>query len=114
MTLHFLYAYVMRPFALTSRKYDFKMAGAFSFDINLEIHFAEDIKNISIPELENIDYKGFKVTLDSKITDNSIKCNYHFENSKVHFKQADFIPLKAKLAKLTKYENLYIIGNKEK
>ena len=111
---HFLYGYVMSPFSLTSRKYDFKMVGAFSFDVNLEIHFAENIKNISIPKLENIDYKGFKVTLDSKITDNSIKCNYHFENSKVHFKQADFIPLKAKLAKLTKYQDLYIIGNKEK
>ena len=114
LNLHFLYGYVMRPFSLTNRKYNFKMAGAFSFDINLEIHFAENMKNVSIPKLENIDYKGFKVTLDSKITDNSLKCNYHFENSKVHFKQADFIPLKAKLAKLTQYENLYIIGDKEK
>ncbi len=114
LNLHFLYNYVMKPFSLTNRKYDFKMAGAFSFDINLKIKFAENIKNISIPKLENIDYKGFKVTLHSVITDNTIECNYHFENSKVHFKQADFIPLKAKLAKLTKYENLYIIGKKEK
>jgi len=37
--------------------------------------------------------------------------NYHFETSKIHFSNDEFKELKQKLAGLSKYDKLYMIGN---
>jgi len=111
LNLNMVYKWMMMPFDLSERKYDFKLMGAFSFDIDYEIEFIEKLENPSIPELELLDFDGFKTTFSANHIGNKMIFNYHFQNSKIHFKKAQFIPIKQKLANLTKYENLYIIAN---
>lgn len=111
LNLNFFYEYVMNPFGLSERKYGFKLMGAFSFDINYEIEFTQNLVSPSVPDLELLNFEGFKSTFKSDHKGNNMKFNYHFENNKIHFKQEQFQEIKQKLANLTKYENLYIIAN---
>lgn len=111
LNLNFFYDYVMQPFGLSSRNYAFKLMGAFSFDINYEIEFDKELSSPSIPKLEPLDFEGFKTTLTSQHEGKLLKFNYHFENTKLHFKKEQFQEIKQKLANLTKYENLYIIAD---
>jgi hypothetical protein len=101
----------MQPFGLSERKYAFKLMGTFSFDIDYEIEFTKNLESPSIPNLDLLDFEGFKTTFKSDHKGNNMKFNYHFENNKIHFKQEQFQEIKQKLANLTKYENLYIIAN---
>lgn len=110
LDLHMLYRWMMMPFDLSERQYDFKFMGAFSFDTVYELEFAEKLKNISLPKLELIDFEGFKTSFSDDHQDNLMTFTYHFQNEKIHFKQEQFQTMKQKLANLTKYENLYIIG----
>lgn len=110
LKMHILYNYIMNPFNLSSRKYDFKMAGAFSLDTNFEIEFSSDLLSHSVPKIEPLDYEDFKTTIKSSIDKNKIIVNYHFETTKIHFKQEQFLPIKEKIAGLFKNDNLYIIG----
>ncbi|MCD6176733.1 MAG: DUF3857 and transglutaminase domain-containing protein [Candidatus Cloacimonetes bacterium] len=111
LNLNFFYNYVMQPFGLSERKYGFKLMGTFSFDINYEIEFTKNLESPSVPDLELLNFEGFKSTFKSDHKGNNMKFNYHFENNKIHFKQEQFQEIKQKLANLTKYENLYIIAN---
>jgi len=85
--------------------------GAFSFDINYEIEFTKNLGSLSVPNLELLDFDGFKTTLTSNYQGNNMSFNYHFENNEIHFKREQFQEIKQKLANLAKYENLYIIAN---
>ena len=111
LNLNSFYNYMMMPFGLSERKYAFKLMGAFSFEINYEIEFTKNLELPSVPNLELLNFEGFKTTFKSDHKGNSMKFNYHFENNKIHFKQEQFQEIKKKLANLTKYENLYIIAN---
>ncbi|MDO9576437.1 MAG: transglutaminase domain-containing protein [Candidatus Cloacimonadales bacterium] len=110
LNLNMVYNWMMMPFDLSERKYDFQLMGAFSFDIDYEIEFSEKLENPSIPKLELLDFEGFETTLSIKHNDNKMMFNYHFENNNIHFKQKQFEEIKQRLANLTKYENLYIIA----
>ncbi len=111
LKLNMVYYWMMMPFDLSERKYDFQLMGAFSFDIDYEIEFSDELINPSIPQLESLDYSGFETAFSSQHTDNVMTFNYHFENNEIHFKKEQFQEIKQKLANLTKYENLYIIAN---
>ena len=111
LKLNAFYDYVMQAFGLSERNYAFKLMGAFSFDINYEIEFTKNLESPSIPDLELLDFEGFKTTFTSNYLGNIMTFNYHFENRKIHFKREQYQELKQKLANLTKYENLYIIAN---
>ena len=111
LNLNTFFNWVMTPFELSERKYDFKLMGAFSFDINYEIEFIDKLENPSIPKLELLDFEGFETTFSSQHQDNKMMFHFHFENNKIHFKKEQFLQIKQKLANLTKYENLYIIAN---
>ena len=110
LNLNMFYYYVMYPFKMSERKYDFKLGGAFSFDINYEIEFSDELASLSIPKLDFLDYEGFKTSLTQEHKGNNLKFQYHFENTKLHFKKEQFLEIKQKLANLSKYENLYIIS----
>ena len=114
LTLNMYKYYVMNLFNMSERKYDFVMNGTFSFDIEENYHFENKIKKISLPKIAPLDYKGFKTKLTSEQYKNNIYCKYHFETGKIHFKQADYLPLKEHLSSLTKNQNLYIIAKTEK
>lgn len=111
LDLQLLYNYVTNPFSLSERKYDFSMNGVFSFDINYELDYYKPFTGLSVPEIEELDYKGFKTSLKSNINKNKLSVKYHFETSKIHFKSEEFKELKQKLAALSKYDKLYMIGN---
>jgi hypothetical protein len=110
LKLHLLYDYIMSPFNLSTRKYDFKMLGAFSLDNVYEIEFPADLMSPSIPNIKTFDFGGFKTTFKSKSEGNKLTINYHFETSKIHFKQEDYLLVRAKIADFLKNDNLYIIG----
>lgn len=110
LKMHLLYNYIMSPFNLSTRKYDFKMAGAFSLDTDYEIEFPTDLISPSIPNIKTFDFEGFKTTVKSKSEGNKLTVNYHFETSEIHFKQGRFLSIKAKISDFLKNDNLYIIG----
>lgn len=111
LNLNTFYNWVMTPFNLSERKYDFKLMGTFSFDINYEIEFLRKLENPSIPDIELLNFEGFETTITTQHSANKMMFNYHFENNKIHFKKEQFLTIKQKLANLTKYENLYIIAD---
>ena len=110
LKMHLLYNYIMSPFNLSTRKYNFKMPGAFSLDTDYEIEFPTDLISPSIPDIKTFDFEGFKTTLKSKSEGNKLMVHYHFETSKIHFTQERFLLIKAKIADFLKNDNLYIIG----
>lgn len=111
LNIHLLYNTIMSPFNLSDRKYDFKMDGAFSLDTRFEIEFAAGLKSPSIPVIKTVAFEGFKTRMESKSEKNRLIFDYHFETSKLHFKQAQFLPLKAKIMELFRHDNLYIIAD---
>ncbi|MCD4818419.1 MAG: DUF3857 and transglutaminase domain-containing protein [Candidatus Cloacimonetes bacterium] len=111
LDLHLLYKYIVSsPLKLSQRNYDFKFGGSFSFDIKYDLDFAQSIKKVSIPKLKQLNIHGFTTEFTSKFKKKHLSCHYHFENDQLHFKKEDFQNLKSELAKLTKYQDLYIIG----
>ena len=110
LKVHFLFDYVMNPFSMQKRNFDFKMGGTSSMDTNLSLKFDKKIKDISFPKVEDLDYQSFKTSLTNKIEDNVLKAHYHFETGKIHFKKEDYTPIKNKLSSLDKYGSLYMIG----
>jgi hypothetical protein len=111
LKIHLLYNYIMSPFNLSTRRYDFKMPGAFSLDTNLKVTFSSRPRSLSLPIIKTIDFKGFQTTLKSQVKDNQLLVNYHFKTSKIHFKKEDFLTIKSKIGELFKNDNLYLIGN---
>ena len=110
LNMHLLYDYIMDPFNLSARKYDFKMAGVFSLDTHYEIEFPMDLISPSIPNIKTFDFEGFKTTFKSTSEGNKLRVHYHFETSRIHFKQERFLPIKAKISDFLKNDHLYIIG----
>ncbi len=106
--------YLMSPFRLSKRKYNFAMPLTFSFDMQETYNFEKKIKKISLPEIETLDYLGFKTKFGNKQNKNSFTVSYYLESSKKHFKKEDYLPLKKKLSILSKYQNLYIIAKRSK
>ena len=114
LTLNMYKYYVMSLFNMSERKYDFVMNGSFSFDIEENYHFKDLVKDVSVPQIKPLDYKGFKAKLTSERYKNNLYCKYHFETSEIHFKQQDYLPLKRYLSSLSKNQSLYIIAKTEK
>ena len=110
LKVHFLFDYILRPFSMQKRNFDFKMGGTSSLDTNLSLKFDKKIDDISFPKVEDLDYQGFKTSLKTEIEGNTLKAHYHFESGKIHFKKEDYIPIKNKLSSLDKYGSLYMIG----
>jgi len=104
--------YLMSPFKLSKRNYNFIMPVTFSFDIHEQYDFKDKLKNISMPQINSLDYKGFKINYITKNTSKNIDVKFHFESSKKHFKKEEYLPLKQKIAVLSKYQNLYIIAKR--
>ncbi|MCK4979779.1 MAG: hypothetical protein KAS62_05245, partial [Candidatus Delongbacteria bacterium] len=64
LRIHFLYDYILRPFSMQKRNFDFKMGGTSSLDTNLSLKFDKNIDDISFPKVEDLDYQGFKTSLN--------------------------------------------------
>ena len=107
--MHLLYNYIMAPFNLSVRRYDFKMDGAFSLDIDYEIDFPSLLESPSIPEMKAIDFMGFKTSIKSQTEGKNLRIITHFETSQIHFKKEQFLAIKEKIAELFKNDDLYII-----
>ncbi|MCK4836661.1 MAG: hypothetical protein KAT17_08480, partial [Candidatus Aminicenantes bacterium] len=97
------------PFNLSVRRYDFKMDGAFSLDIDYEIDFPSLLESPSIPEMKAIDFMGFKTSIKSQTEGKNLRIITHFETSQIHFKKEQFLAIKEKIAELFKNDDLYII-----
>ncbi len=110
LDIHFLYGSVMRTFGLNERKSDFKMGGTYSMDTKIIMEFDREISEVSIPHPADLDFMGFKTSLNSKNDGKTLEVSYHFESSLIHFKKEHYLPLKLKLASLSSANNLYMIG----
>ncbi len=112
LSLSFIYNREMQAFSLSERNYPFKINNTFSVDINENISFANPVKEISIPENINLDYKGFKMTSNGKLSEDKKQANVKvsFQAEKIHFSKDDYTDLKLKLSELEKYEKLYMIS----
>ncbi|MCP4151876.1 MAG: transglutaminase domain-containing protein [bacterium] len=112
LQLHFLYNYFTAPFKLSKRERDFKLPGAFSFDTlyEVELSWSGGLKSASIPVVKPFESDGMKSTLNSTSSNNKLSVNYHFENSRIHYKKEAFPALKKNLMKFLTNENLYIIA----
>ena len=116
LSLSFIYNREMQTFSLSERNYPFKINNTFSVDINENISFANPVKEISIPENINLDYKGFKMTSNGKLSEDKKQANVKvsFKAEKIHFSKDDYTDLKLKLSELEKYEKFYMISKTEK
>jgi len=111
LKMHMLYHYIMGPFDQSSRKYDFKMEGAFSLDTRFEIDFARNLESPSFPVIKTINFLGFKTRLSSLSEEGRLKIEYHFETRKIHFRKEDFLSIKETINELFKNDDLYIIAD---
>jgi hypothetical protein len=112
LSLSFIYNWEMKVFNLTERNYPFKIDNTFSVDINENISFANKIADISVPKTIDLDYKGFKLSETSSLSDDKkqFTSKVSFSSNKIHFKQEEYKDLKQKLSELVRLEKLYMIG----
>ncbi len=110
LDIHFLYGSVMRTFGLNERKFDFKTGGTYSMDTDIRMEFENELSEVSLPEIEELDFMGFKTGLKSSNEGRMLEVSYHFESSRIHFKKEDYLSLKYKLSSLSSGNNLYMIG----
>jgi len=112
LSLSFIYNWEMQVFNLTDRNYPFKIDNTFSVDINENISFVNKIADISVPKTIDLDYKGFKLSGTSKLSDDKkqFTSKVSFSSNTIHFKQEEYKNLKQKLSELVTLEKLYMIG----
>jgi len=116
LSLSFIYNWEMQVFNLSERNYPFKINNTFSVDINEKVNFASPISSVSVPKSINLDYKGFKLTGVSNLSDDKKELNakVSFSSNRIHFKKEEYKDLKNKLSELEQLEKLYIIGETPK
>ena len=116
LSLSFIYNWEMEVFNLSERNYPFKIDNTFSVDINEKVNFATPISSVSVPKSIDLDYKGFKLTGNSNLSDDKKELNakVSFSSSRIHFKKEEYKDLKNKLSELEQLEKLYIIGETPK
>ncbi|RLC46865.1 MAG: hypothetical protein DRH57_05210 [Candidatus Cloacimonadota bacterium] len=114
LSLSFIYGYQLNAFQLSERKYPFKLPNTFSVNIIEDIKLPSSFVNISLPEIHSIDYKGFSLTKEHNFREDNTRLIFScsFSVDRIHFRQEDFLPLKAELGRLEQLEKLYIIGQK--
>jgi hypothetical protein len=113
LKLSFIYDWEMETFSLSERNYPFKLNNTFSVDIEENLKLFTPIKNASIPKNLKLDYLGFSLAGEDKLSADRKEVNskISLKVNNIHFKQEDYILLKQKLSQLEKLEKLYIIGN---
>ncbi len=116
LSLSFIYNWQMEAFNLSERTYPFKIENTFSVDINEKLSFANPVSNISVPKAMDVDYKGFKLTGNSSLSEDKKELNakVSFSSNQIHYKQEEYKDLKNKLSELEELEKLYMIGETPK
>ncbi len=114
LSLSFIYNWQLNVFRLTERNYPFKINNTFSVDIKETLNLAQAVKNVSIPEIQQMDYKGFKLNFSNELSEDgkTLKSSVDFSSNKIHFKKEEYKEIKNKLSELENLEKLYLIGNK--
>ncbi len=112
LSLSTMYSYQMHVFSLSERKYPFKLFNTFSVDISQKIVFAKALTNISMPEIDSLNYKGFVLRSDESISADKkeVIAKVSFSSSEIHFETKDYQDLKLRLSLLERYKDLYMIG----
>ncbi|MDP8211610.1 MAG: DUF3857 and transglutaminase domain-containing protein [Candidatus Stygibacter australis] len=104
------YDYHLYAFNISERKYPFKLDNTYSLDIIETIKFPDEISEVSIPEINDLDKKGFNFTFKHEKPDSrSLSFKTNFSINEIHFEKEDFPDLKNEIANLATYEKLYII-----
>ena len=107
------YDYHLYAFNMSERNYPFKLNNTYSLDIIETIKFPDEMGEVSIPEINDLDKKGFNFTFKHEKPDSrSLSFKTNFSINEIHFEKQDFPNLKNEIANLATYEKLYIIiGN---
>lgn len=100
----------LNPFNITERKYPFKLSNTFMMKVMETVTLADDVTDISIPDITTFDSKGIEFNFLFKNFENkSLQIISSFAYNKLHFKQEDYQKLKNEIARLDSYGNSYII-----
>ncbi len=112
LSISFIYNWEMGVFKLSERTYPFKLSNTFSVDISEKLNLANPLKDVSVPKKIDMNYKGFVLTNETKLSDDKKQLNakISFKAEKIHFAKTDYKDLKQKLSQLEKLQKLYIIG----
>ena len=112
LSLSFIYNWEMGVFKLSERNYPFKLSNTLSVDIKEHLALTNPLKQVSMPEISNMNYKGFVLESNNSLSADKKQVNatVSFKEEKIHFKQADYKDLKQKLSQLVKLGKLYLIG----
>ena len=110
--LSFIYNWEMSVFNLSERNYPFKLRNTFSVFISENLNLTNPLKKVSMPVIENMNYKGFVMENKNRLSSDNkqVHASVSFKAEKIHFKKEDYKDLKQKLSQMEKLDHLYIIG----